>query len=729
MNSNILSFKKGKNFFSLVLILIFGVSSQAQDYSPLKSFGVLPANVYNYSLGDNTSQTSNEFVSEYEFALRTIFRSGKVIIGDSLSIFVRKCADFIYEKNPNLAVASEFFVLKSTTPNAFAFPNGYIFITTGLLGQVENEAQLCFILAHEISHVQEKHGWESFNEKTDILKGKGDYSGLTIEQRLNLALRKSKTHELDADAQGFKLFKNLGYDNRQVLRAFDMLLYSYLPFDEIEFNYNFLSDSFYKFPTTFTTYVANDIEASEDEDDDELTHPNVKNRKLAIAKIVKDTGTNKDFIINEDFFKKIQKLARYENLYLHVQQGNLDKALYNTFLIEKHYGKSLFSAKVKAYAMVNYAISMGGGELSSSDFRMGLKEAQGNTQAVSYLLKKMKSKDALVLAKRLLLEGNRSYDNVFFTKLNDNLNAVFSSKWNTLYTSLIFGSTEESVSSESVSKIDKLKSNSFKTKKDSALYYNWAFYTLNPTEEEQKWLRSYQEITIGGTDTDDEYEADENEKSTKKEDKKNKYLEKEDAEKDKIKTLVLLKPNVLRIKSKSRGYKVNKLSDEELSASILESMIAMSQDFEPNFVALDPIAPSTEMDDYNKFAFVKHWISSYKKLEGELIPFDALDSANQRYIENGIIYMDTDVFSYRENREFNYIHILFAYVAPLLIPYYIYYYISKEHSTIIAVRAYDIGNNKLAASNISYFEAKGSKDFLKSHVYTMFFSILKHKKK
>lgn len=56
---------------------------------------------------------------------------------------------------PDLPYA--FGVLASETPNAFAAPGGYIFITVGTLRQMRNEAQLAGVLAHEVGHVCARH--------------------------------------------------------------------------------------------------------------------------------------------------------------------------------------------------------------------------------------------------------------------------------------------------------------------------------------------------------------------------------------------------------------------------------------------------------------------------------------------------------------------------------------------------------------------------------------------
>jgi predicted Zn-dependent protease len=45
-------------------------------------------------------------------------------------------------------------VMEGEEPNAFALPGGAIFVTRGLLDQVESENELAFVIAHELGHFQ-----------------------------------------------------------------------------------------------------------------------------------------------------------------------------------------------------------------------------------------------------------------------------------------------------------------------------------------------------------------------------------------------------------------------------------------------------------------------------------------------------------------------------------------------------------------------------------------------
>jgi predicted Zn-dependent protease len=50
-----------------------------------------------------------------------------------------------------------FLVIDEKDVNAYAMPGGYIFVTTGAIAMMQNEAEFAGVLSHEIAHVVEKH--------------------------------------------------------------------------------------------------------------------------------------------------------------------------------------------------------------------------------------------------------------------------------------------------------------------------------------------------------------------------------------------------------------------------------------------------------------------------------------------------------------------------------------------------------------------------------------------
>lgn len=66
------------------------------------------------------------------------------------------------------SVSFSFRALYDIRPNAMALPDGRIFVTTGLLALVENEAQLATVLGHEIAHVTEEHTLDHFRRSQTV---------------------------------------------------------------------------------------------------------------------------------------------------------------------------------------------------------------------------------------------------------------------------------------------------------------------------------------------------------------------------------------------------------------------------------------------------------------------------------------------------------------------------------------------------------------------------------
>ena len=61
----------------------------------------------------------------------------------------------------------QFFVVRDNTLNAFALPGGYIGVHTGLILAAQSESELASVLAHEISHVTQRHLARMFAKQSE----------------------------------------------------------------------------------------------------------------------------------------------------------------------------------------------------------------------------------------------------------------------------------------------------------------------------------------------------------------------------------------------------------------------------------------------------------------------------------------------------------------------------------------------------------------------------------
>lgn len=133
-------------------------------------------------------------------------------------------------ERPNLAW--QFFVVETTDINAFAAPGGYLFVTTGALRLMSNEAQLAGVMGHEITHVAHKHSVHALQRElvaqgvaTALLQGNTQQLyDLASSLAANLILKGfDRNDELDADKGGAKLAYQLGYDPRELGTFLDEL--------------------------------------------------------------------------------------------------------------------------------------------------------------------------------------------------------------------------------------------------------------------------------------------------------------------------------------------------------------------------------------------------------------------------------------------------------------------------------------------------------------------------
>jgi predicted Zn-dependent protease len=75
---------------------------------------------------------------------------------EALRAYIESVMQKLY---PEYAGAITVRVVDSPDLNAFALPNGSIYINTGMLTRLENEAQLATVLAHEGVHFTNRHSW------------------------------------------------------------------------------------------------------------------------------------------------------------------------------------------------------------------------------------------------------------------------------------------------------------------------------------------------------------------------------------------------------------------------------------------------------------------------------------------------------------------------------------------------------------------------------------------
>ncbi len=386
-------------FFLLITSITFS-QVDFQNYSTLKSNGVIPEDfkdlTYNkikrdLQKGKEELSKSDEkiFLENIHYNIDEILHSGSVVFGDEVSLYIKSIAENLLKNEPELKSKLRFYTIKSNETNAFSTDQGMIFITTGLISQLTSEAQLAYVLAHEISHFTENHIVETYK----YIKLEND---LKIK---NLSIY-SKNHEFEADAKGLQWYKNAGYNKDEIFAVFDVLMYSYLPFEEEEINISYFNTDNLKLNDQKLNLRKFPIVAEEDYDDSNSSHPNIKRRKDYIkieTQKLNDWGTD-IYKFGESKFKYVRNICRFECVRTDVFNAKYAKSLYSIFILEKEFPNSIFLNEMKAQSflgLVQYCVNNKISETYSDSTII-----QGEISIVHQLISKLSHDEIITLGLR-----------------------------------------------------------------------------------------------------------------------------------------------------------------------------------------------------------------------------------------------------------------------------------------------------------------------------------------
>jgi len=85
-------------------------------------------------------------------------RDGLVLADEATNAYLHRVGKSLIPQGLTLErVNWKFRAVRDPQPNAFALPNGSIYVTTGLMALIDNESQLAAIIAHELTHVMRRH--------------------------------------------------------------------------------------------------------------------------------------------------------------------------------------------------------------------------------------------------------------------------------------------------------------------------------------------------------------------------------------------------------------------------------------------------------------------------------------------------------------------------------------------------------------------------------------------
>ncbi len=515
----------------LMAVLALNVSAQIDynNYTTLLSSGPIPEDFtmrtyekleedMEENMTDMSTSEKRAFFTNTNYMVDALMHSGSVIYGDPITKYVQEVAKKVMVKEKKLFRELRFYTIKSNATNAFSTEQGIVFVTTGLLSQITSEAQLAYVLAHEIAHYKKEHVLESYSFKRENRSA-------SIEQ---MSIH-SKDNELEADVLGLEMYADAGYSKDEIVPTFDVLLYSYLPFDEVQVPNSYFQDFDSLFvPSYLFPAEPYEIEAVEDEDDSRSSHPNIKTRKDQIEKEIDKIRNWKSdvFKLGEERFKEVRNIARFEVVRINVHEAEYADALYSIFLLEQNFPESMFLQRMKAQAwqgILQY-------RLDNSIFSVVDRKSQleGASANVHHFIKEMSKSQLITMCVRQVAtiyqkfpedkEISAIYDKMIWTTANTDrfdLADYANVSFNTAYLQNLpetveeapADSTEKEVTSEGLSKYDRIKGKSSADGAAGPDTTDFEVYLIPDLMNDQAFLDKYEEYSEVFRQQEEEEEA------------------------------------------------------------------------------------------------------------------------------------------------------------------------------------------------------------------------------
>jgi predicted Zn-dependent protease len=157
--------------------------------------------------------STNEEVSIGQSLVKDVESQNKVTNDSILADYVNRVGQRVAHLSDRTDIQYHFKVLESPEINAFACPGGFIYLYSGLMKTMDNEAQLAGVLGHEIGHVVARHSVKRLQQV------------LGLQVLLSIALGESSEATQKAIGAGFTLIMQ-GYSRDNEFEAdYDGTLY------------------------------------------------------------------------------------------------------------------------------------------------------------------------------------------------------------------------------------------------------------------------------------------------------------------------------------------------------------------------------------------------------------------------------------------------------------------------------------------------------------------------
>lgn len=304
-----------EKYFFILLILNLSIKIRSQEFIPYSFPEKIPIN-YIFPCNEEYKLISSQkglkikksvlkrFAETVSYGKQELFTNGLVYFNwMGTEDYLRKVVNLILPDSLKKRKEIKIYLSTQTSYNAYALHDGSILLNIGLLADVENEAALAFILGHELTHFVNNDVFNSFVRESKI------YSRKNKNNNLELSISNAQYNRMEekrADMQSLVFAEKGGYDLYYSISVFNL------------FNEEIEKKERKKIKIDFQNEL-NQMSKSKSLEFLLSSHPELSDRINYIDTYLKSkerTNQKAQYIIkDENSFKKLQQLARYETIH------------------------------------------------------------------------------------------------------------------------------------------------------------------------------------------------------------------------------------------------------------------------------------------------------------------------------------------------------------------------------------------------------------------------------
>ena len=351
-----------------LLPVLCSLTAMAQQTMPVYAFlkddTVLRQKLYDQTQVKKTSlieqagkQNAREYKNIYDEIftdIGSLWQSSRVVTEAGTYAYLEQMVQKIIAVNPVLKPLDLKIVFtRDWWPNAACMTDGTIVFNAGLLVYLENEAELAFVLCHEMAHYYLQHSSKAITKYVQTITAKEYQAELkklskqeygaskeleALAKKTAFNSRKhSRDNEAEADRYAFMFLKQTGYDLNAITTSLqlldkidDSLLYKPTPLPQV---FNFGDYPFKKKWTAKETSIFSEMDKStgglnKKEQDSLKTHPDCLKRIEMLRDSLSQQAPGKLFLVNEPVFRKLKKDFFAEITEQCYRQESLSRNLY-----------------------------------------------------------------------------------------------------------------------------------------------------------------------------------------------------------------------------------------------------------------------------------------------------------------------------------------------------------------------------------------------------------------